>query len=236
MTNQAHRRGGVAPVVDWLVEGARTAHAARDVLAQLCDRLVACRPAAASGRGVCAHPASRRHGPALALAPRRRGGGLRRRLRPAPERELSPQPRPDGVHDGTADPPANRRSGLPRGVSVRGRAARGGRERLSDPAPALHQRRDRRDQLDHHASRRFRRCRPRRARGGPPAVCPPRRDLHAASHRDQRARHLCRPPCRRAHPAGPDPARRHREHRGGHHADRPAGLHHREQPAARRRR
>src|ERR671919_967657 len=32
----------VQPVVDWLVDGARSAHALQDVLGQLCERLVAC--------------------------------------------------------------------------------------------------------------------------------------------------------------------------------------------------
>jgi adenylate cyclase len=42
MTGRVHRRDEIAAVVDWLVEGARTVRQAQDVLAELCDRLVAC--------------------------------------------------------------------------------------------------------------------------------------------------------------------------------------------------
>jgi adenylate cyclase len=42
MTETPNDHDDVRPVVDWLVEGARTVRQAQDVLAELCDRLVAC--------------------------------------------------------------------------------------------------------------------------------------------------------------------------------------------------
>jgi adenylate cyclase len=42
MTDIARPPDHVAPVVDWLVDGARSARRPQDVLAQLCDRLLAC--------------------------------------------------------------------------------------------------------------------------------------------------------------------------------------------------
>jgi adenylate cyclase len=42
MTGEAHHRNDVAAVVDWLVDGARSAHTLQDVLGQLCGRLVGC--------------------------------------------------------------------------------------------------------------------------------------------------------------------------------------------------
>jgi adenylate cyclase len=42
MTTTARQREGVAAIVDWLVDGARTATAREDVLAGVCERLVAC--------------------------------------------------------------------------------------------------------------------------------------------------------------------------------------------------
>jgi adenylate cyclase len=42
MTDTHNHRDDPRAVVDWLVDGARSAHAPQDVLAQLCERLVAC--------------------------------------------------------------------------------------------------------------------------------------------------------------------------------------------------
>jgi adenylate cyclase len=42
MAGRARYRNDVAAVVDWLIDGARTAHTPEDVLAQLCERLLAC--------------------------------------------------------------------------------------------------------------------------------------------------------------------------------------------------
>jgi adenylate cyclase len=42
MTGGAHHRNDVASIVDWLVDGARSAHTLQDVLAQLCEQLLAC--------------------------------------------------------------------------------------------------------------------------------------------------------------------------------------------------
>ncbi|MGH6919819.1 MAG: adenylate/guanylate cyclase domain-containing protein [Geminicoccaceae bacterium] len=42
MTTTARQQDGIAAVVDWLVDGARSARQPRDVLAGLCDRLLAC--------------------------------------------------------------------------------------------------------------------------------------------------------------------------------------------------
>jgi adenylate cyclase len=42
MTTSHERQDDVAAVVDWLIEGARSVHQPQDVLAELCDRLVAC--------------------------------------------------------------------------------------------------------------------------------------------------------------------------------------------------
>jgi adenylate cyclase len=42
MTGGADHRNDIASIVDWLVDGARSAHALQDVLGQLCERLVAC--------------------------------------------------------------------------------------------------------------------------------------------------------------------------------------------------
>jgi adenylate cyclase len=42
MTDGPNHRDDARAVVDWLIDGARTAHAPQDVLGQLCERLVAC--------------------------------------------------------------------------------------------------------------------------------------------------------------------------------------------------
>jgi hypothetical protein len=42
MTDGPNHHDDTRVVVDWLVDGARSAHAPQDVLAQLCERLVAC--------------------------------------------------------------------------------------------------------------------------------------------------------------------------------------------------
>ena len=193
------------------------------------------RPAAASGRGLRDHAASRRHGPALSLAPGRGGGGQRAADYAMLETESLP-PQPGRVVFTTAQPIRLRievpiaRSDFPIVEELR---AEGVSDYLIQPLPFTNgevhaiswttTRPGGFDDADLAALDAVRR--PLRA---------PRRDLHAASHGDHPARHLRRPARRRAHPAGPDPARRHRAHRSGDHADRSARLHDLERPAARR--
>ena len=156
------------PVVDWLVAGRADGAPAAGRAGRAVRPAARLRSAAAPGRRVRHHAASRHHGAGASSGARGEGVEVSEAaLRHARDRHLSAEPGPGRLRDRRDDPPPDRGPGLPERLWDRRGDARRGCHRLSDPAAAVHQRRGARDQLDHAAPGRLRRRRHRRARGDP---------------------------------------------------------------------
>ena len=171
VTESVRRGGRLAG--GWRAHGA----AARGRAGRAVRATARLRSAAASGRRVRPDAAPGCHGPTLPLARGRGRCGERGRVRRAGDRYVPAQSRPRGVRQRGADPPPHRSPGLPGRLPDHRGDARRRRDRLPDPAAAVHQRRGARDQLDHAAAGRLHRRRQRRARSDPPAARARRRGL-----------------------------------------------------------
>ena len=168
------------------VAGRRRAHARQpqDVLAELCDRLLACglplhrvavfvttlHPDVMGRRFLWRHG----EGVLVTEAAYEHDG----------DQYLSAQPGSGRLRARRGDPAAARRPGLPGTTTRSWRNARRGRHRLPDPAAAVHQWRGARDQLDHPATERLQRRRHGRAGSDPAAASPASpRSTHCAGSR-----------------------------------------------------
>ena len=137
------------------------------------------RPTPAPGRRVRSDLAPRHHGPKIPLATGASGRSQCAIPRSAGHGHLPQKPYARRVRNRATDPTPNRRSSLPTRLCRARRAARRGRYRLFDPAPALHQRRSACHQLDHDPTWRLHDRPPRDTRSRPPAARTPRRNLCA---------------------------------------------------------